>query len=617
MAIGVGKNISSKLRRIPSEALARHKILFLAKHACSNGEPDKDDGTHAVYHHELLTTMRDIGLNVDVANSYEALSYIPEADFVVPLLNRGGFENSEMLAPLLLERHGLPYLGARPIIRGLADDKHLMKMVALRLGVPTMQWQCYRRNLPVPGVAPFDAARFVVKPNASSASWGVKICDDWQSAKNHLEALHVSKHDVIVEAWAGELDVAVPVIGGHGPVILPAMAYIPDKNSLLRSYEEKRGLIVVEDDPLTPVDDPAVSRELEAQTRNLMRELWPFDYGRFEFRVDPATRSVQFMEVNLSCNLWSKKSISRSAASVGISHARLVESILAHSMERHGLLRSAPPISIVPMPTVPRASALVLAGQREGRTDPLAAAHGVSHKAMVQVAGQAMIEIVLMTLITSPEISEVLVSTDNSDILKNLPRIQPHVVSGRLRIVGAHAALADSIEAAARQAKMPLLVTTADNVLLSHDSITEFIAGSRTADVAVGLTSRDAVLAAHPEGQRRFYEFGIEAWSGCNLYWIGSLDALHAIEIFRSGGQFVKHPGRILKALGLTNLICFLFAIGSIERIFNRISRRLGLNVKAVTISDGSAAIDVDNARSHAIAETLIRQRKTVWLDAA
>ena len=54
------------------------------------------------------------------------------SDFVFPLLNRGGFLNSEMMLPLLCTRLGLPYLGASPILRGLADDKHLTKLAAPR-----------------------------------------------------------------------------------------------------------------------------------------------------------------------------------------------------------------------------------------------------------------------------------------------------------------------------------------------------------------------------------------------------------------------------------------------------------------------------------------------------
>ncbi len=102
---------------------ARLRVLFLAKHALSGGVPDAVDGTHAVYHHEMLTTLREIGLNVSAANRYDDLFERPDTDFVVTLLNRGGFVNSEMLAPLLLRRLGLPFLGAaRPVRRQASDE---------------------------------------------------------------------------------------------------------------------------------------------------------------------------------------------------------------------------------------------------------------------------------------------------------------------------------------------------------------------------------------------------------------------------------------------------------------------------------------------------------------
>ena len=94
-----------------------------------------------------------------------------------------------------------------------------------------------------------------------------------------------------------------------------------------------------DDDPLEPVEDAGLVAKLEAATRALLPELWPFDYGRFEYRYEPATGEIWFMEVNLSCNLWSKKTISRSAASIGIGHEALVEHILAQSMLRQGVIQ--------------------------------------------------------------------------------------------------------------------------------------------------------------------------------------------------------------------------------------------------------------------------------------
>jgi D-alanine-D-alanine ligase len=72
-----------------------------------------------------------------------------------------------------------------------------------------------------------------------------------------------------------------------------------------------------------------------------MPEFMPFDYGRFEFRMNSKTGEVLFLEVNLNCNLWSQKTISMAARQMGWSHRQLIETILTESLERQGLLDEA------------------------------------------------------------------------------------------------------------------------------------------------------------------------------------------------------------------------------------------------------------------------------------
>jgi D-alanine-D-alanine ligase len=325
--------------RLFSDDKDRLVILFLAKHARSGGVPHPVDGTHAVYHHEMLETLKTAGFWVVAEDSFDSIWQRPDADFVVPLLNRGGFLNSEMLAPLLLTRHGLPFLGASPILRGLSDDKHLMKTAAKLRGVEVTDWAIHRRGQGPVEAPDFAWERLVVKPNASSASWGVAIVESWAEARAHAEHILDSGHDVIIEPYAPLIDIAVPVVGADGPWLLPPMGYFPEVPGMPRSYEEKRGLVETGEDPLEIIDDPALAERLNSAVRALLPELWPFDYGRFEFRYDPATDDLLFMEVNLSCNLWSKKTISRSARSLGVSHSRLVETILAHSLLRQGVVK--------------------------------------------------------------------------------------------------------------------------------------------------------------------------------------------------------------------------------------------------------------------------------------
>ena len=88
-------------RSIPERAKERLRILFIAKHAKWPGGLHPEDGNHALYHVETREVLRSLGLNLALADNYDDLIERPDADFVFPLLNRGGFLNSEMMLPLL------------------------------------------------------------------------------------------------------------------------------------------------------------------------------------------------------------------------------------------------------------------------------------------------------------------------------------------------------------------------------------------------------------------------------------------------------------------------------------------------------------------------------------
>ncbi|NJS15776.1 MAG: hypothetical protein HC788_15835 [Sphingopyxis sp.] len=209
--------------RIPEEAKRRLTLLFIAKHALGDGSLHAEDGNHAVYHHEVRTILERLGIGLKVANSYDALFAKPEGvDFVFPLLNRGGFLNSEMMLPLLCTRLGLPYIGATPILRGLSDDKHLTKLETESCGVPTAPWAIFRRGAPVDVATCPPAARWVIKPNASSASWGVQDAVDAAGLETAIASIHADGHDAIVEPFLNGSDVEVPVITIKGkPTIMP------------------------------------------------------------------------------------------------------------------------------------------------------------------------------------------------------------------------------------------------------------------------------------------------------------------------------------------------------------------------------------------------------------
>jgi D-alanine-D-alanine ligase len=325
---------------ISAEARERLRILFIAKHALWDGGLHPEDGNHAPYHVEVRDILKGLGLNVSLANRYDALFEKPDVDFVFPLLNRGGFLNSEMMLPLLCTRAGIPFLGASPILRGMADDKHLTKMAAHARGIPTAPWAIYRRGAPVEQARCPAGDRLVIKPNASSASWGVQDATDWAGAEAAIANIHSQGHDAIVEPFLNGSDVEVPVITlGAAPTVMPMMLFEQADPSHLRTYYEKRDLVDrAQKYQLVPFEDPEWMPVIADYTRRLAEEFRPFDYGRFEFRLDREGGKVQFLEVNLQANLWSQKVFGRSAALAGLSQAQLIETILAESLINNGLI---------------------------------------------------------------------------------------------------------------------------------------------------------------------------------------------------------------------------------------------------------------------------------------
>lgn len=327
---------------IPDEAKERVRMLFMAKHALWGGGLHPEDGNHAIYHHQVRTSLEQLGLNLQFANSYDVLFTRPEVDFVFPLLNRGGFVNSEMLIPTLCNMHRIPYLGAMPFLRGLGDDKSVSKLVCDHAGVPTAPWFCYRRGAPVleENLPPSPDGRWVIKPNASSASWGISDAYEWLGVTNAIANIHVQGHDAIVEPYLDGYDIQCAFITiDSTPVALPMLWYEREDTQRLWTYYEKRDLVQnTEKASLKRFEDPDLAPKIEAMAHKVAREFVPFDYGRIEFRLDLKTGDINFIEINLNCNLWSEKVMAKAAAQAGFSHGDLMETLLAEAWRRHGLI---------------------------------------------------------------------------------------------------------------------------------------------------------------------------------------------------------------------------------------------------------------------------------------
>ncbi len=267
--------------------------------------------------------------------------------------------------------------------------------------------------------------------------------------------------------------------------------------------------------------------------------------------------------------------------------------------------------SVDPARAAPGFTAIVLAAQRGARLDPLAERAGVTHKCLVPIVGKPLIERVLRALAQVPGLTRVRISIEPEAVesVRPVPGARGEF-GAPVEFVPAAASLADSVYAAAQGVNEPILITTGDNALLSPAFAAELVALThRGAEGVLAVATREAVLAAHPEGQRRFYRLRGGAYSNCNLYGISGERALCMAETFRSGGQFAKNPRRLAETFGLFNLLLVRFGLISLDRAMQRTSRHFGVRVEALVAADGSQAIDVDNERTYEGARELIERR--------
>jgi len=253
---------------------------------------------------------------------------------------------------------------------------------------------------------------------------------------------------------------------------------------------------------------------------------------------------------------------------------------------------------------------IVLAAQRTGVVNPLAARAGVSHKCLVPICGRSLIEHVMETLTTLPAIAAIRVVLEPEGQEEVGHVLEPFRARGiPIELIDSDANIVESVLAAAGDEAGPFVITTADNVLLTHDGFNQLREAMRDADGVIGVTTRERVWAAHRQGQRNFYEFRDAGYANCNIYGLTNRKGFSAAEVFREGGQFQANKGRMIRAFGLLNILMMRFGMVTLPQGLERVGKRFGTKLAPVIFDDGALAIDVDNERTYSICEWLLSDR--------
>ncbi|WPB58959.1 nucleotidyltransferase family protein [Xylophilus sp. GOD-11R] len=240
-------------------------------------------------------------------------------------------------------------------------------------------------------------------------------------------------------------------------------------------------------------------------------------------------------------------------------------------------------------------TALVLAGTRPGG-DPLADYAGVSHKALIDIDGVAMLERVVVALAASPQVDRIVIAIDRPEVLRALPGLQSDAVGKPVSTMPTEDGPSATVSSALAREATPLLVTTADHALLRPQWIDDFLSVCPPdADVVAALARRDVVEAAAPHTRRTWLRFSDGDFSGCNLFLLAGPGAAGPVSLWRELEAARKRPVHLMRRLGW--LFALRYRLGRLSSA--RAAARLGelsgnACVALVSLRDGRAAIDVD-----------------------
>ncbi len=259
--------------------------------------------------------------------------------------------------------------------------------------------------------------------------------------------------------------------------------------------------------------------------------------------------------------------------------------------------------------TVTRFTALVLAGERPGG-DALARAVGAPHKALIPVAGEAMLLRVVRALGAARHVGSIVVSGLPAPALASDAELGALLASGRIaQLDGRDTPSTSVLDATERLSGWaPLLVTTADHPLLRPEVIDYFCAAALASggDVALGLVDGALVKGAFPESKRTFLRFRDGAYCGCNLFALLTPAASRAPAAWRAIEQERKRPWRMIRALGLGAVVRFLLGRLTLAEVMRLASDRIGAQARVVLVPYAEAAVDVDKPSDLAHANALL-----------
>jgi CTP:molybdopterin cytidylyltransferase MocA len=249
-------------------------------------------------------------------------------------------------------------------------------------------------------------------------------------------------------------------------------------------------------------------------------------------------------------------------------------------------------------PVTHQMTAIVLAGDRT-KADSLINHTEAGSKAMIDLDGTPMVRRVLDSLRVSRVVHKIYMTGPEASEVATDPALQKWIDDGEVSWREPDVSPSTSAYSVMQELdpEEAVLLTTADHPLLTPEIVDAFGRQSLAddVDVTVGLAPYALVAEAYPGIRKTVLRFSDGDFCGCNLFAFITPEGRRAARFWRRIEQQRKKPLVVIGLLGWWAVIRYRLGFLSLEEAVAKLSKRLGLRMRAVILPYANAAIDVDS----------------------
>ena len=267
--------------------------------------------------------------DVEVINIKNDLSILPQkllgVDIVFNALHGGIGENGDIQS--FLDLHQISYCGSGPKASKTAMNKHLSKMVAKSVSVPTPDWVLL--NLYEDSVKRLNLNSlrlpFIMKPSDEGSTVGLSLVKDECEIEDAIELAGKHSSNILAEEYIPGREVTVGILDSKP---LPIVEIIPD-NEL---YDHECKYTSGKSKYQVPAELPEnITRKIQSDALKIYNSIGCKHYARVDFRLNKDEH--YFLEINTLPGMTATSLFPMAAKAAGLDFVNLIETIIKIAMD--------------------------------------------------------------------------------------------------------------------------------------------------------------------------------------------------------------------------------------------------------------------------------------------